>query len=47
MNKIDISRTSIDIPKELMKQVKMACIKDEVSIKEFILDAIKEKLKIK
>lgn len=43
----DTARTSVDIPKELMKQVKMACIKDEVSIKEFILDAIRDKLQIK
>lgn len=37
-------RTSVDIDKELMKEVKIHCVNNNMSIKEFIVMAIKEKL---
>ncbi len=40
----DSVRTSIDISKDLMKEVKMFCVNNDISIKEFVVIAIKEKL---
>lgn len=37
-------RTSIDIDKDLIKEVKIHCVNNDMSIKEFIVVAIKEKL---
>lgn len=37
-------RTTIDIPKELLKDVKIYCVEKDISIKKFVLIAIKEKL---
>lgn len=41
---IDITRTSVDISKPLLKEVKLYCVEHEISIKEFIVIAIEEKL---
>ena len=41
----DSVRTSIDIPKDLLKEVKMFCVINDISIKEFVVVAIEEKLK--
>lgn len=40
----DTTRTSIEISKELLKDVKIYCAENDILIKEFILTAIKEKL---
>lgn len=40
----DTTRTSIDIEKELLKDVKIYCAEHDISIKEFVIEAIKEKL---
>ncbi len=40
----DNVRTSINISKDLMKEVKMFCVTNDISIKEFVVIAIKEKL---
>lgn len=43
----DVIRTSLYIDDGLYKEVKLYCLKNNITIKKFITDAIKEKLKEK
>lgn len=42
-----MTNINIEIPDDLHKKVKIKCAIDEVSLKEFVLSAIEEKIKQK
>jgi predicted HicB family RNase H-like nuclease len=42
-----MTNINIEIPDDLHKKVKIKCAIDEISLKEFVLSAIEEKIKQK
>lgn len=42
--KSENARTTVDISKSLFKKVKIYCAENDISIKDFLISAIEEKL---